>query len=217
MQTIRNAAYRVSTELAREKGAFPDFQADAYLGRPFIRALPGEIRAAIRQSGIRNSHLTAIAPAGTISLLANGVSSGIEPNFGIETLRRVTCPDGTLRDFCTTSHAYATWLSTRKTSAQAPDCFVYAAGISAQDHLLMQAAIQPYIDGGISKTVALPRDCPKSQVAEIFHSAFRLGLKGCTVYRSGARASVVTNRNATVAGRELQSVSRCCEIDRESD
>jgi ribonucleoside-diphosphate reductase alpha chain len=217
MQTIRDAAYEASVELAREKGAFPDFQTEAYLDRPFIRALPGAIQAAIRSSGIRNSHLTAIAPAGTISLLANNVSSGIEPSFGLEALRRVTCPDGSYRNFQTTSYAYALWRSGRDTSVAVPDYFMDAAGVSPHDHLLMQAALQPYVDGGISKTVAIPRDFPKARIAEIFSSAFHLGLKGCTVYRAGARAAVIEGRHPATATLELARDTHCCDIDRESD
>jgi len=217
MQTIRDAAYEASAELAREKGAFPDFRADAYLEQPFIRALPGEIRADIRRSGIRNSHLTAIAPAGTISLLAHNVSSGIEPSFGIEAFRRVACADGTFRNFQTTSHAYALWRSANEPSATLPDYFVDAAGVPARDHLLMQAALQAYVDGGISKTIALPRDFPKAQVADIFSTAFQLGLKGCTVYRAGARNSVVEGRYPATAGLETERGAHCCDVARESD
>lgn len=215
MRTIRDSAYAASVELAREKGVFPAFQAEAYLGRPFIRALPTEIRESIRRTGIRNSHLTAIAPAGTISLLAHGVSSGIEPSFGIEAVRRVTCPDGTYRNFQTSSHAYTLWRPGRDAAAPLPDYFIDAAGISARDHLLMQAALQPFVDGGISKTIALARDAPKQQVAEIFSTAFGLGLKGCTVYRAGARVSVVEGRYP--AEPESERGAQCCDVDRESD
>jgi ribonucleoside-diphosphate reductase alpha chain len=217
MRTIRDAAYEASVELAREKGAFPDFQAGPYLERPFIRALPGEIQAQIRHCGVRNSHLTAIAPAGTISLLAHNVSSGIEPSFGIETVRRVTCPDGSYRTFQTTSYAYAQWRSACDASIAVPDYFVDASRVSPDDHLLMQAALQPYVDGGISKTIALAHDCARTQVAEIFRSAFQLGLKGCTVYRAGARTSVVEGRYPATAGPESERDTHCCDVDRESD
>lgn len=217
MENLRDAAYEASTELAREKGAFPEFQADAYLERPFIRALPGEIRASIRRSGMRNSHLTAIAPAGAISLLAHNVSSGIEPSFGIEALRRVLRPDGTYQNFQTTNYAYALWRSGRGASADLPSYFIDGADTSARGHLLMQAALQPHVDGGISKTIALPRDFPKPGVAEIFSSAFNLGLKGCTVNREGARAAVVAARHPADVGREAEHGAHCCDVERESD
>jgi ribonucleoside-diphosphate reductase alpha chain len=217
MQTIRDAAYEASTELAREKGAFPAFEADAYLERPFIRALPGDIQATIRRSGIRNSHLTAIAPAGTISLLAGNVSSGIEPSFGVEAARRVLCPDGSYQTFQATNYAYALWRSKHGGSVDLPSYFVDGTGVAARDHLLMQAALQPYVDSSISKTIALARDFPKSDVAEIFSSAFDLGLKGCTVYRVGTRAAVVSGRSPADAGRESERGAHCCDVERESD
>lgn len=217
MEIIRDAAYETSTELAREKGVFPAFQADAYLERPFIRALPGEVQSAIRRTGIRNSHLTAIAPAGAISLLAHNVSSGIEPSFGIEALRWVLRRDGTYQNFQTTNYAYALWRSGRGACLDLPAYFISAADISARDHLLMQAALQPHVDGGISKTIALPRQFPKPDVAEIFSFAFDLGLKGCTVLREGARAALVEGRYPAGAGRESEPGAHCCDVDRESD
>jgi ribonucleoside-diphosphate reductase alpha chain len=81
----------------------------------------------------------------------------------------------------------------------------------------MQAALQPYVDSSISKTIALARDFPKSDVAEIFSSAFDLGLKGCTVYRVGTRAAVVSGRSPADAGRESERGAHCCDVERESD
>lgn len=191
MQTIRDAAYAASTQLAREKGAFPQFRAADYLQRPFIRSLPESLQSHIRSCGIRNSHLTALAPAGTISLLARNVSSGIEPSFGTETLRRVLCADGSYENFHTSGYAYALWRSTHGAAEPVPPFFVEGASIAARDHLLMQAALQPYVDSGISKTIALARDFPQSEVAGLLRCAFDLGVKGCTLYREGARREVV--------------------------
>jgi len=217
METIRDAAYEVSVELAHEKGAFPDFRCEAYLDRPFIRALPAQIQLAIGRSGIRNSHLMAIAPAGTISLLAHNVSSGIEPSFGIEAVRRVVSPDGTYQHFQTTSYAYGLWRSGHGSTADLPSCFVNASGISAHDHLLMQAALQAHVDGSISKTIALPRDFPRSDAGEIFRSAFDLGLKGCTLYREGARTAVIEGRFPVSAVSQPERAVHCCEVERETD
>jgi len=191
MRAVRDAAYEVSSALAREKGAFPAFNADAYLDRPFIRALPASIQAAIRRSGIRNSHLTAIAPAGTISLLAGNVSSGIEPSFGAETERRIRGADGTLRSFRVANYACALWRSNHPDATASPPGYLDGWQIAPRDHLLMQAALQPYVDGAISKTIPLQADFPRAQVAEIFEAAYDLGVKGCTVYRTGARPGVV--------------------------
>jgi len=201
MEAIRDSAYDESTRLAREKGAFPAFDAQAYAGRPFISRLPGAIRSAIRQTGIRNSHLTAIAPAGTISLLAGNVSSGIEPCFGLEAVRHVLAPDGDRRRFETVSFALAGWRATHAAGAPPPGCFVDAAGIAPREHLLMQAALQPYVDSGISKTVPLPGEATAGDVDALLREAYELGVKGCTVFRAGARAAMIEPTDAGCAMR----------------
>ena len=217
MHTIRDAAYEASTELAREKGPFPEFRADAYLERPFIRALPQALQAKIRRCGMRNSHLTAIAPAGTISLLARNVSSGIEPSFGTQTLRRVLRPDGSYQNFRSMSYAYALWRGAHGAADPVPPFFAGGASIGARDHLLMQAALQPYVDGGISKTIALGGDFPQSEVSGLLRFAFELGLKGCTLYREGARHEVVSGCDPVSAGLAPVRDAHCCEVDRQSD
>jgi ribonucleoside-diphosphate reductase alpha chain len=189
MCAIRDAAYEASTELDAERGAFPLFVAEEYLKRPFIKPLPKQIRDAIARHGIRNSHLLAIAPAGSISMLANGISSGSEPIAGIETLYRVAGPAGTHRDFQITDFAYAAWRRQAGPHAEKPSYLMDSAIIAPRDHLLMQAALAPYVDGAISKTVSLPRSFPKSGVEELFGTAHLLGLKGCTVFGGGALSS----------------------------
>lgn len=218
MRQIRDASYKASVELAREKGPFAAYEAEQYLARPFIRRLPTEIREAIRQHGIRNSHLLAIAPAGTISLLAGNVSSGIEPIFGIESVRRVLDSEGTLHDFQVTDHAYALWRRLSAGQADLPDYFRDREAISPRDHLLMQAVLQPFVDGAISKTIALSRHLDRAGVMEIFQTAYDLGLKGCTVFRESARPGVIADRYLTDPDREAQrSSAHCCDTDRESD
>ncbi|MGE0030169.1 MAG: adenosylcobalamin-dependent ribonucleoside-diphosphate reductase [Steroidobacteraceae bacterium] len=191
MQTIRDAAYRTSVELAAERGSFPAFLADAYLERPFIRALPDDIRTGIRNHGIRNSHLTALAPAGSISVLAGNVSSGIEPIFQLEGKRRIIGAGGEPQSLVAQDHAWSAWQA-RRAGVPLPDSFVTARDVSARDQLAMQAALQPFVDGAISKTVALPDDFPETGVPELFRTAYRLGLKGCTIHRAQARAGVIT-------------------------
>lgn len=192
MRTVRDAAYRSSAALAAERGPCPAFRADAYLARPFIRALPEDIRAAIRRHGIRNSHLTAIAPAGSISLLAGNVSSGIEPIFQLEGTRRVLGEDAVAREFAVLDHALAAWRARHAAPALPSDVFLTARQIAPQAQLEMQAAIQPFVDGAISKTVALPDDFPQTDVPGLFQYAWRMGLKGCTLHRAGARSGVIT-------------------------
>jgi ribonucleoside-diphosphate reductase alpha chain len=191
MRTLRDAAYRASVELAAERGSFPAFLSDAYLERPFIRALPDDIRAGILEHGIRNSHLTALAPAGSISLFAGNVSSGIEPIFELEGSRRIVGAAGVAQQLAARDHAWAAWLE-RHGAAPRPSCFVTARDVSARDQLEMQAVLQPFVDSAISKTVALPDEFPASEAPELFRTAYRLGLKGCTIHRARARAGVIT-------------------------
>ena len=216
MRTIRDAAYEASIELARERGVFPAYEAEQYCARPFIRSLPEVLQAALLHHGIRNSHLLAIAPAGTISLLAHNVSSGIEPMFGIQAQRRVLGRDGTQRSFQPTDHAYAAWRARNSGQVDLPDYFVDAEAIAPRDHLLMQAALQPFVDGAISKTITLGHDCSRAQVTETLESAYDLGLKGCTVYRRSARAGVLKACARRLRRRPARD-AHCCETEREND
>jgi ribonucleoside-diphosphate reductase alpha chain len=215
MRDLRDAAYEESAELAQERGPFPLFAADHYLQQPFIRRLPPAIHAAISRHGIRNSHLLAIAPAGTISLLAHNVSSGIEPMFGIETVRRVLDHEGAQRDFPVTDYAYAAWRA-QHAGVAAPGYFVASEAIAPRDHLLMQAALQPFVDGAISKTIALPAGLPAS-VSDILHSAYDLGLKGCTIFRHSARPEVVSEQHFIESTPPPAAQAPCCDTERESD
>lgn len=218
MRQVRDASYQASVELAREKGAFPAYDAEKYLDRPFIRGLPADTRDAIRRYGIRNSHLLAIAPAGTISLLAGNVSSGIEPIFGIESLRRVLDGDGQHHDFHVTDYAYAAWSERHAGQPPLPEYFIDRKGISPRDHLLMQAALQPYVDGAISKTIALSESLDRASVAEIFQTAYDLGVKGCTVFREAALPGVITDHYLADPVREAgHAGAHCCDTNRESD
>ena len=214
MRTLRDAAYEASVELAGERGAFPAFEAGPYLERPFIRRLPPRLREAIRRQGIRNSHLLAIAPAGSISLLAGNLSSGIEPIFGRETARQVLDSDGRRRTFRLTDYAYAAWRARGGNGGALSDAFRDWRSLAPRDQLLMQASLQPYVDGAISKTVMLPQALPPASVMEIFQSAYELELKGCTVFREGARRAVVAGTAAVTPPVEG---AHCHDIERECD
>ena len=118
-------------------------------------------------------------------------SSGIEPIFQLEGTRRVIGAGGEPQSLAARDHAWAAWQA-RHARAPPPGIFVTAREVSAQDQLEMQAALQPFVDSAISKTVALPDDFPAAAVPELFRTAWRLGLKGCTIHRAQARAGVVT-------------------------
>jgi len=181
MRLIRDAAYRASIELAREKGAFPLFDRERFLERPFIRSLPSDIRDGIAEHGLRNSHLLAIAPAGSISLLAGNVSSGLEPVFAAHADRRVRIAPDQTRSFAVADAAVVQWQALGHGGL--PPALIEAADIAPEDHLRMQAALQPFVDHSISKTINVAADCPPGAFADLYTRAHELGLKGCTVYR----------------------------------
>jgi ribonucleoside-diphosphate reductase alpha chain len=183
MERIRHAAYLASADLAAEKGPFPLFDRNAYLAGETIQGLDEEVRAAIAAKGIRNALLTSIAPTGTISIVADNISSGIEPVFSFKYTRNVLMPDGSRREEEVADHAYRLFRRLTSESALLPDCFVDAQSLIPSDHLVMQAAVQKYIDSSISKTINLPADISFEDFKDVYLQAFELGCKGCTTYR----------------------------------
>ena len=210
MAAICHSAYRASIELAREKGSFPLFERSLYLDSPFIQLLPADIREGIERYGIRNSHLTAIAPTGTISLLADNISSGIEPVFAYRFNRRILAPDGGQTLLEVSDHAYRRWQRCYG-SAPLPEAFVEAHTLSPQDHLQMQAALQPFVDNAVSKTINVPQDYPFEKFEQVYREAYRLGLKGCTTFRENPISGAVMQ----VQGVEPRG--GCCTLEREDD
>lgn len=183
LRAICHTAYRTSVDLAREKGAFPRFDAEAFLAAGFAQSLPGDIRGAIGEHGLRNSHLIAIAPTGSISLLAGNVSSGIEPVFADRYVRHVRDEAGVLQPFEVSDPAVALWRQQARGNGDGPPALQFAADIAPEAHLDMQAALQPFVDNAISKTINVPPDCPYADFRRLFELAYEKGLKGCTAYR----------------------------------
>ena len=212
MQTICHSAYRASIELAAEKGSFPFFDADEFLRRPFVSGLPDDIKQGIATKGLRNSHLTAIAPTGTISLLANNVSSGIEPVFDFVYRRRVRGADGSMAWYELTDHALRLWRSLFGDRAL-HDGFVDAHQLSPEDHLAMQAALQPFVDNAISKTINIPGDYDFASFRSVYAQAYRQGLKGCTTFRPNP----VTGAVLETGEPDASIATHCCDVDREGD
>jgi ribonucleoside-diphosphate reductase alpha chain len=192
--TIANEAYRTSAMLASEKGAFPLFEADQYLKSPMVQALDADVQALIAEHGIRNSHLTSIAPTGTISLLANNTSGGVEPVFGYTFNRKVRQTDGShiyeeIQDF-----AYLTYRAMFGDDAALPDYFVEADGLTPREHVVMQAAAQKWIDSSISKTINLPQDIDFAAFKDVYRLAYDMGCKGCTTYRPNETTGAVLSK-----------------------
>jgi ribonucleoside-diphosphate reductase alpha chain len=183
LDAIRRAAYLASAELAAEKGAFPLFDRDKYLEGETVAGLDPEIRDAIARHGIRNALLTSVAPTGTISLLADNVSSGLEPVFSFRYTRNVLMPDGSRREEEVADYAYRLFRQLRGENAPLPDYFVDAQTLTPEDHVVMQAAVQRYIDSSISKTINVPADIPFAAFKNVYAQAYALGCKGCTTYR----------------------------------
>ncbi len=194
MAMIQHAAYRASVALAEEKGAFPLFDADAFLAAPTVSGLPKDIRDGIAKHGIRNGCLTSIAPTGTISLFAGNVSSGIEPVFDLHYQRRIIGANGKTNSLSIEDFAYRLFHEVNSEAASLPASFVTATRLPARAHLLMQSALQPFVDSAISKTINCPEAISFEDFKSIYSDAYELGLKGCTTYRpSGVRGSVLSS------------------------
>jgi ribonucleoside-diphosphate reductase alpha chain len=183
---LRDAAYAASIELAREKGAFPLFDADKYLRGQFVGRLPQALLDGIRAHGIRNSHLLSIAPTGTISLaFADNASNGIEPPYSWTYQRRKRTADGGTRSYEVCDHAWRLYRQLHG-DAPLPPSFVTALEMGALDHLRMVEAVQPFIDTAISKTVNVSEDYPYKDFRDLYLEAWRAGLKGLATYRPNA-------------------------------
>jgi ribonucleoside-diphosphate reductase alpha chain len=185
---LRDTAYEASVDLAIERGAFPLFNADLYLsGGTFASRLPQPLKDRIRAHGIRNSHLLSIAPTGTISLaFADNASNGIEPAFSWTYLRKKRQPDGSFVEHPVQDHAWRLYKHLQGDDAPLTAAFVTALEMSAQAHAEMVAAVAPYIDTAISKTVNVPVDYPYADFEQLYQQAWSLGLKGLATYRPNA-------------------------------
>ncbi|MDD9708415.1 adenosylcobalamin-dependent ribonucleoside-diphosphate reductase [Seohaeicola sp. SP36] len=182
LHAIARAAYLASVDLAKEKGAFPLFDADRYLASGNMQMMDDDVREAIRTHGIRNALLTSIAPTGTISLYAGNVSSGIEPVFAYAYKRKVLQKDGSRTEEEVVDYAVQMWRETFG-DAPLPDYFVNAQTLAPLDHVRMQAAAQKWVDSSISKTINCPEDISFDDFKEVYLAAYESGCKGCTTYR----------------------------------
>ena len=197
MKAIARASYLASVDLAREKGAFPLFDAEAYLASGNMMQMDEDVRAAIRTHGIRNALLTSIAPTGTISLYAGNVSSGIEPVFAYAYTRKVLQKDGSRTEEEVVDYAVRLWRETHG-DAPLPDYFVNAQTLPPLDHVRMQAAAQKWVDSSISKTINCPEDISFDDFAGVYMAAWDQGCKGCTTYRpNDVTGSVLTVSEAS--------------------
>jgi len=196
---VSRAAYLTSADLATEKGAFPLFDRDLYLAGETVRELDVDVQASIARQGIRNALLTSIAPTGTISLLADNVSSGIEPVFAHSYVRKVTERDGSKREELVEDYAVRLYRERHGADAVLPDTFVTAQTLTPAEHIKMQAALQRHVDSAISKTVNVPEDIDFESFQQVYKDAYRQGCKGCTTYRPNAITGSVLSTTPTPA------------------
>jgi ribonucleoside-diphosphate reductase alpha chain len=182
LHRIARAAYLASVDLAKEKGAFPLFDAEKFLASGSMQGMDEDVRQAVARHGIRNALLTSIAPTGTISLLAGNVSSGIEPVFAFAYTRKVLQKDGSRTEEEVVDYAVHLWRQLHG-DAPLPAHFVDAQTLAPQDHVRMQAAAQRWIDSSISKTINVPADIGFEAFKDVYLQAWDMGCKGCTTYR----------------------------------
>lgn len=196
MENIANEAYRVSAELAKERGSFPDYNEKEFLKAPFVwDKLHSRVFDIIKKNGIRNGVLLTVAPTGTISIYAGNVSGGLEPSFSFHYERDVILPEGK-KTFVVEDYGYAKYREFLGLEPGAkfdlPDYMVTAMQLPVEAHVNMLAAVQKYIDASVSKTINCPADMPYEDFKAVYQQAYDLGCKGCTTYRpSGVRGSVL--------------------------
>lgn len=203
LHIIARESYLASVDLAKEKGAFPYFDAEPYLASDNMMKMDDDVRDAVREYGIRNALLTSIAPTGTISLYAGNVSSGIEPTFAYEYDRKVMQKDGSKITETVRDYAADKWHRARHGDAFPPS-FVTAQTLTPEAHVKMQAAAQKWIDSSISKTINCPEDITFDAFKDVYMMAWEMGCKGCTTYRpndvTGSVLSVKEDSGADEGG-----------------
>lgn len=201
---LRDETYAASALLAGEKGAFPMFKRDLYLQGEHIKTLPDRVRNLIQQHGIRNSHLTSIAPTGTISLSADNVSSGIEPPFALYYDRTIQTFDGPVTERVE-DYAFARQVSGRT-----------ANGIEASEHMSVLLVAQEYIDSACSKTCNVGDHVKFEDFKKLYYDAWKGGAKGCTTFRASGKRWGVLNEVAEEPAVEAcfidpQTGTKTCE------
>jgi len=181
MERVKLAAYAASVRLARQRGPFPAWHQDRYMAGAFVTRLPASLRDAVARHGVRNSHLLAVAPTGSISLLAGNVSPGIEPIPLLEGVRSLQGRDGP-HGFRAVDPAWSAWQGRHRGRG----VFLEAGEVTPSAQLAVQAAVQRHVDGSIAKTLLLPARASARQLDGWLRWAFRHGIKGLAVHRPGS-------------------------------
>ena len=180
-RAIAVASYETSSDLAREKAAFPMFDAEKFLESGFMQGMPEQVREKVREDGIRNVTLLTQAPTGTTGTMVN-TSTGVEPFFSWVYYRK-----SRLGLHEEQVPIVQEWYEAHPEAEELPDYFVTAMDLAPQEHVKVQGAFQRWIDSAISKTCNVPNDYSVEQVSELFQYMYQLGCKGGTIYRDGSR------------------------------
>lgn len=206
-KVMRDCAYSASVQLAKEKGSFPKLDIERYLSEGnFTSRLSDELRSAIREHGIRNSHLLSIAPTGTVSLaFADNASNGIEPAFSWVYRRKKREPDGHTSEYSVEDHAWRMYREMGGNVGELPSYFVSAMEMSAGDHIAMMQAVQPYIDTAISKTINVATDYDFEDFKGLYLHAWRANLKGLAVYRANSILGSVLELESDASAARLHA------------
>jgi len=212
LRLIANCSYMASVELAIEKGPFPLFNAEKYKQGKFISTLDIDVQEAIYNYGIRNSHLTSIAPTGTISLTANNVSSGIEPVFSHSYERTVNKADGKEVEKVE-DYALREWGIKCKTADQ----------VTVEEHVKMLNAAQKWVDSAVSKTCNVGDSVTWEEFKEVYRQAYEGGAKGCTTFRAAGKRFGILNASTSedvvteeTMSDETEIQGGACYIDQET-
>lgn len=201
LDCIRDYCYLASAELAKEKGSFPLYDKDMYLAGRFVQSLPEDVRASIRANGIRNSHLTSIAPTGTISLAADNISSGIEPVFAYGYDRTVQTFNGPKVERVTDYGIRELGVAGKRTE-----------DVTAQEHLDVLLAAAKRVDSAVSKTCNVSSGMAWDDFKQLYYKAWEGGAKGITTFNSGGKRFGILNaapRSEENEGSEAQA----CYVD----
>jgi len=207
-RTIRNAAYESSVDLAKEKGMFPKIDKNKHVKGYFVSKLPDRIKTKLKKYGIRNSMVLQQAPTGSTSLMA-GVSSGIEPVYEFEFVRRDRLGEHTLRHplYEAWYQEFAVQNGRNPEKSDRPEYFVSANDLTPEDHVRVQAKIQEYVDASISKTVNAPRTHTVEDVKRLYTMAYDLGCKGIAYMREGSREGVLVRKEEAVKEEKQEPVT----------
>ena len=175
LRAINEGCYRASTELAKEKGPFPLFDKEKFLRGGFVRtSLSQRTKEAIKKNGIRNSHLTSIAPTGTISLCADNISSGIEPVFSLSMKRTIIGPNGPVIESIDDYGARVFGVRGKVSSK-----------CTADDHLSVLIEAYKWVDSAVSKTCNVSPTMPWEEFKQLYMRAWKNGCKGCSTFNPG--------------------------------